>query len=134
MILSYKKLIIQKEKISFKKMKYCSNDFIFIPIQYNKQDILIQTPHCFVPFGFNQYSTVSKKKYLDLSFQENHSEFITNCFDVFYQKVIEQYSSKYQVESFLKENQYSKYMMRFKVDDDCLLFDQHKKKIESFEP
>ena len=71
MILSHKNLIIHKEKITFKKFKHCSNNFIFIPIQYDQQDIMIQTPHCFVPFGLNQYSTVSKKKYIDLSFQEN---------------------------------------------------------------
>ena len=59
MILSYKNILIDKEKITFKKHKYYSKNFIFIPIQYNKGDILIQTPHCFVPFGLNQYSTVT---------------------------------------------------------------------------
>ena len=94
---------------------------------------MIQTPHCFVPFGLNQYSTSQKKKYIDLSFQENHVDFIKNCFDVFYQRVVEKYSTKYNVETFLKENQYSKCMVRFKVEEGCLFFDQSKKKrIDSF--
>ena len=134
MILLHKNLVIQKDNIQFKKRKQSSNDFVFIPIQYNGEDVLIQTPHCFVPFGLNQYSTFSNKKYLDISFQESHSDFIKNCFDIFYQKVMDQYASKYQVESFLKENPYSKCTVRFKVDNDCLFFDQYKRKIDSFRP
>ena len=42
MILSHKNLMIHKEKITFKKLKHCSNNFIFIPIQYDQQDIMIQ--------------------------------------------------------------------------------------------
>ena len=134
MILSYKNLIIDKEKISFKKFKHYSNDFIFIPIQYNKRDILIQTPHCFIPFGLNQYSTVSNKKYLDASLQDNNKEFIHNCFKNIYQCVYDKYSSKFKVESFIKENQYSNCIIRFKVDEGCSFYDQNKQQIQSFQP
>ena len=134
MILPYKKLIINKENVSFKKFKHYSNDFIFIPIQYNQENILIQTPHCFVPFGLHKYSTVSKKKYLDLSLQDNNLDFIQNCFKNIYESVKDRYSSKYKVESFIKENQYSKCIIRFKVDEECIFFDQNKKKIDTFQP
>ena len=75
MILFYKDFHINKDKIKFKKSRQCSKDFTFIPMKYEQQDIIIQTPHCFVPFGLHQYSTVSKKKYLDfkklIGFNEN---------------------------------------------------------------
>ena len=133
MILQYKDLKINKDKVSFKKIKQFSNDFTFIPMLYENKDIIIQTPYCFVPFGLNQYSTVSTKKYLDVSFQEKNNHFIQECLSIFFEKVSDKYSSKYQVEPFLKENQYSKWM-RFKVDEDCLFFDQDKQKIETFTP
>ena len=75
MILQYKHLEINKDKISFKKSKQYSKDFTFIPIQYDNQDILIQTPHCFIPFGLNQYSTVSKKRQSSSTLKRIHLEY-----------------------------------------------------------
>ena len=109
MILSYKELKIKKENITFKKSKQYSKDFTFIPIQYDKKDILIQTPSCFIPFGLNQFSKISKKKYLDVTFQEKNSDFIHDCLSVFFEKVQGKYNTTdYYVEEFLKSNQYSK--------------------------
>ena len=71
MILFHKKYNVEIKKITFKKKRKFSNDFIYIPIQYDKKDLIIQTPLLFIPFGINKYSTTSTKKYLDLSFQNN---------------------------------------------------------------
>ena len=133
MIFFHKDIKFKKENVRFKKEKQYSSDFTFIPIQYNKEDILIQTPYCFVPFGINQFSKISNKKYLDVSFQENNKEFIKDCFQFFYDIVNDKYSDKYHVEPFLKKSQFSNLMMRFKVNEDCLFFDQNKKRINTFE-
>ena len=99
MILSYKELKIKKQTITFKKSKQYSKDFTFIPIQYDKKDILIQTPPCFIPFGLNQFTNISKKKYLDVTFQEKNKDFIQDCLSVFFERVQEKYSNtEYHVE------------------------------------
>ena len=123
MIYNYSELTIDKENIIFKKSREYSSDFTFIPIKYNNNDILIQTPHCFVPFGLNKFSNISSKKYIDLSFQSMNENFI-ELLNKFYNIINNKYKEKYQVEPFLKKSQYSQWM-RFKVDDDCLLFDQN---------
>ena len=130
MILKHDEFNIDYKNISFKKSRQCSNDFTFIPLQYNNQDILIQTPHCFIPFGLNKFSNISSKQYLDLSFQQKNKSFIY-IFENIYKIIKKKYKDKYQVENFLKSSQYSQWM-RFKVDEDCLFFDQNKKIIKSF--
>jgi len=131
MILKHTDINFQKDKFSFKKSRQFSSDFTFIPIQYDNKDILIQTPHCFIPFEASQFSKISKKKYLDLSFQEKNIDFIQSCFEGIFKIVSEKYSDNYQVEPFLKKSQYSQWM-RFKVEEDCLFFDQNKNPIQSF--
>jgi len=131
MILKHTDINFQKDQFSFKKSRQFSSDFTFIPIQYDNKDILIQTPHCFIPFGLNQFSKISKKKYLDISFQEKNTRFIQKCFEDVFKIVSEKYSDNYQVEPFLKKSQYSQWM-RFKVEEDSLFFDQNKNQIQSF--
>ena len=117
MILKHDEFNIDHKNISFKKSRQCSNDFTFIPLQYNNQDILIQTPHCFIPFGLNKFSNISSKQYLDLSFQQKNKSFI-HIFENIYKIIKKKYKDKYQVENFLKLSQYSQWM-RFKVEEDC---------------
>ena len=68
MILLHKNLDIHENKLSFKKIINLNNELSFIPIQYNTNDILIQTPNLLIPFKMNIYSEKSNKKYLNLSF------------------------------------------------------------------
>ena len=45
--------VIKKENINiYKKLDY-QNDFVFIPIKYQKDDIIIQTPKLFIPFNIS---------------------------------------------------------------------------------
>ena len=57
------------------------------------------------------------------------NEYFIELLNTFYNIVNNKYKEKYQVEPFLKQSQYSQWM-RFKVDDDCLFFDQNKQNIE----
>ena len=131
MFLFHKNLVIKENEISFKKSQNYSKDFTFIPMKYKGKEILIQTPYCFIPYNLKQYTSISKHKYLDISFQENNKEFINNLL-IFYDTTHSKFSKRYQIEPFLKESQYSKWM-RFKIDKDCLFFNQYKQKINSFD-
>lgn len=134
MILHYKDINIEENKISFKKKVHFSKDFSFIPIIYDNKDFIIQTPKLFSPFEVQQYPN-NNKKYLNLSFQDlkdKHTEqFIKNCLDILYKKTKEKYSNNYHIEKFIKENDYSKWM-RFKLPEYCKFYDQNKKLIETF--
>ena len=132
MILFHKKYNVEIKKITFKKKRKFSNDFIYIPIQYDKKDLIIQTPLLFIPFGINKYSTTSTKKYLDLSFQNNDTNFL-NFLTIIFNAVSDKYSNEYQVENFIRKSQYSQWM-RFKVEDHCIFFNQSKEKINHFKP
>tara|TARA_Y100000817_G_scaffold135461_1_gene106130 strand:+ start:397 stop:1236 length:840 start_codon:yes stop_codon:yes gene_type:complete len=134
MILHYKDITINEDNISFKKKIHLSKDFSFIPIQYNNNDFMIQTPKLYSPFTIKQYPN-NKKKYLNLSFQDlkDHStkNFIEKCLHIFYKKTEKNYSKNYHIEKFIKQNEYSKWM-RFKVPDYCQFYDQNKSIINDF--
>ena len=132
MILFHKNYSIQPDKLNFKKKRNYSNEFNFIPIKYDKKELLIQTPLLFIPFGINKYSTNSTKQYLDLSFQNNDKDFI-NFLTTIFNTVSEKYSNEYQVENFIKESQYSRWM-RYKINDHCHFYNQSKQRINSFDP
>ena len=68
MILHHKGLIIKEDLIKLKKGFKYSDSVSFTPIQYNKGDLLIQTPNMYVPFEVVEYKE-NNKKYIDLTFQ-----------------------------------------------------------------
>ena len=110
-----------------------SNDFSFIPIEYNHLDFLIQTPTLFSPFNINEYQ--NNKKYLILSFQDKKdistNNFIENCLHIFYRKAYDKYSKNYHIQEFVKKNKCSD-CMRFKVPDYCQFYDHNKNLINKF--
>ena len=69
MILNHKNFKYDKELLNVKRKQKFSQEFTFSAIKYNSQELLIQTPILFLPFGIQQYSVNDSKKYLDLSFQ-----------------------------------------------------------------
>ena len=128
MILNHKNFSLNKNKIKIKKKQKFSEDFTFIPINYDFRDLIIQTPILFIPFGKQKYSINDSKSYIDLSFQnmindKNIEIFFNNLRKLYL--TIKEYFNDYLVEDFLKKNKYS-YSMRFKIDDECLFFDQNK--------
>ena len=106
MILFHKKYKIDINNLVFKKKRTFSDKFTFIPIMYDKKDLIIQTPLLFIPFTIRKYSTNSSNQYLDLSFQnqENDDDFLTFLNQI-YKAVYKKYSNEYQVESFIKDSE-----------------------------
>ncbi len=124
---------IKKENINiYKKLDY-QNDFVFIPVKYQKDDIIIQTPKLFIPFNISS-SLYNEKKYIDLSFQnikyDKNVELLLDNLKIFYEKIKNNFD--YEVTPFLK-NFKNNILMRFKVLDNTLFFDQNKNKIQSIE-
>ncbi len=129
MILHYKDTEINIDLINLKKRINYSKDLTFIPIKYDSNNFIIQTPVMYVPFGISIYSG---NKYLDVSFQWNKVTdlFIHECLDVFYQKIVQLYG-EYNVDNYIRESQYSKWM-RLKVNDSTSFYNQEKEIIHDF--
>ena len=131
MILHHKGLSIDKGLIKFKKGFKYSDTISFIPIYYNKKEILIQSPNMYIPFDVIDYQG-NNKRYLDLSFQnlcdKETSDFFNNL-DIISKKVSDNYSD-FSINDFIKERGEYKWM-RFKLGDDTLFFNQNKEKLEN---
>ena len=56
MILHYKDTEINIDLINLKKRINYSKDLTFIPIKYDSNNFIIQTPVMYVPFGISIYS------------------------------------------------------------------------------
>ena len=131
MILFYKNLIINDTLIKRNKKLSYSKDFTFVPISYNSKPYILQTPPLFIPFGIQSYDENSKKYYVNVSLQ-NETKFINNCLLPFYNK-IKTLHKHYEVEDFIKENEYSTWM-RLKMEDDCIHFNEIKERIKTITP
>ena len=132
MILSHKGLQLKKEDLFFKKKINCSENFSYIPVQYKNKDLLLQTPDLFIPFCIKTFSDKCNKKYLDLSFQSDKNKetiHFINILQEIFEVVHKKYSNTYDIQSFIKESKLSKWM-RFKIQEDALIFNQNKEKIE----
>ena len=130
MILNHKDFKYDKKLLTIKKKQKYSQEFTFFPLKYDLKDFLIQIPVLFIPFGIQQYSVNDSKKYIDLSFQnlENDNNiqiFINNLKKIF--SSIKKKFNDYSVEHFLKKTKYS-FLLRLKLADTCLFFDQYKNK------
>ena len=130
--------MIYNQKLEYDKIKIHKkldhlNGFTFIPIKYDNNDILIQTPKLFIPFNISSYNN---KRYLDLSFQniknDTNIELMVNNLKLIYKKVNDSIK-KYYSKEFLKINNHHNLQMRFKVLDNTLFFDHNKNKINTIE-
>ena len=120
------------DKINIHKKQDHLNGYTYIPIKYDNEDIVIQTPKLFIPFNI---SVFNNKKYLDLSFQNIKNDKLIqqlkDNLDLIHEKinkVLKKYTIKYFMKKYCNNLQ-----MRFKVLDNTLFFDHNKNKIKSIE-
>ena len=120
------------DKINIKPKLNYLNEFTFIPIKYDNKDFVIQTPKLFIPFNIKEFND---KRYLDLSFQniknDKNVKLLYENLELIYKKVKE-ITKKYEIKDFLREFNES-FLMRFKVLENKLFFDQNKNKIDLLE-
>jgi len=116
---------INKENITFNKPLYYSNNYTFIKINYNKKDILIQTPNLYCKYGLN-----NRHYNIDVSFQnidnDNNVKLLKNNLELIY-KIIKKRFKKYNIIYFLKD----KIWMRLKFNNNLCIFNQTRQKIDT---
>jgi hypothetical protein len=115
------------EKITLKNKINISNDFTNYPIKYKNNNLIIQTPIVYLPFGINKYNN---KSYIDISFINIKNdpvmcEFkklivnIHNC-------IKKQVSKKIKFISSFKSTEYYPDRLRLSFYEDILVFNESK--------
>lgn len=121
--------IISKD-INIKKFLKYSDNYTLIPIKYNNDDFLIQTPKMYIPFG---EKTLYDKKYLDISFQNINNDknielFYENLLTI-HRKVIKIFYG-YNVDDLIKIYNGSD-LLRLKITKDILNYDHNRNVIDN---
>lgn len=120
MILLTKDINIKEISI-LNKYKY-SNEYIFVPIKYNKKDFVIQTPKLYNNYGVNNRF---KNKSIDLSFQNIENDDNIKDFLKVLNKIYKLVQKKYNTQHFIRNYNNTKYI-RLKINDKSLFFDNRK--------
>ena len=120
---------INFKDINIKKFLKYSDNYTLIPIKYNNNDLLIQTPKMYIPFG---EKTLYDKKYLDLSFQnimndKNIGLFYHNL-ETIHEKVIKLFH-EYNVDDLIKTYNDTD-LLRLKITRDILNYDHNQNIID----
>ena len=120
---------INSKDINIKKFLKYSDNYTLIPIKYNNNDLLIQTPKMYIPFG---EKTLYDKKYLDLSFQnimndKNIGLFYHNL-ETIHEKVIKLFH-EYNVDDLIKTYNDTD-LLRLKITRDILNYDHNQNIID----
>ena len=107
----------------------------FLPLLYDKKDIIFQTPKLYTQYGINDKYD---KNFIDLSFRNYINDDTINIFhknmDIIYSKVNSKYK-KFNTINYLKKNENDKDIyMRLKIQDNILIFDQNKNKLNHITP
>ena len=131
MILHHKHSLFEVQKLKCQTPMKSSEDFTFIPIHYQGNDLMVQTPPMFIPFGVQKYSEEDTKEYLNLSFQPNSQLFLDQYCQPLFQTLSKKYKSKFSCVPFVKESEYSQWM-RFRILENTQFYNTEKQKIEVF--
>ena len=120
---------INFKDINIKKFLKYSDNYTLIPIKYKNNDLLIQTPKMYIPFG---EKTLYDKKYLDLSFQnimndKNIGLFYHNL-ETIHGKVLKLFH-EYNVDDLIKTYNNTN-LLRLKITRDILNYDNNQNIID----
>jgi len=123
--------IINDKNINIKKKLKYSEKCTLIPIKYNNNDLIIQTPKMYIPFGEKFVYNNNKKKYIDISFQNINND---NNIQLFYDNLlliynkINNFYNGYNLDDIIKKYNKNE-LLRLKMSKDILIYDQNKKVI-----
>tara|TARA_Y100001958_G_C21247521_1_gene578963 strand:+ start:7664 stop:8353 length:690 start_codon:yes stop_codon:yes gene_type:complete len=108
-----------------KKLKY-TNNFSFVPIKYNKTDLVIQTPKLYTKYGFNnnRYNTI--QLYFKNIENDKSLEDLLKLFDDIYLKI----NNKYKGNNFMKDDNELKYF-NLRISDNSIFFDERRNRIKN---
>ena len=122
--------IVDKKKINIKINQFYSDGYTFVPLLYDKEEIIMQTPKLYTQYGINNKYD---KDFIDLSFRniinDKSIENFKHNLDVIYLKIANKYKNTYKAINYLKYGD-KDITMRLKVQDNLLIFDQKKNKLD----
>jgi len=120
---------IQSKDINIKKFLKYSDNYTLIPIKYKNNDLIIQTPKMYVPYG-EKY--LYSKKYIDISFQnidnDKNIELFYHNLEIIHKKVNNVFD-EYIVDDLIKTYNNNK-LLRLKINKDILIYDHNKNVID----
>ena len=120
---------INSKDINIKKFLKYSDNYTLIPIKYLNNDLLIQTPKMYIPFG---EKTLYDKKYLDLSFQnimnDKNIELFYHNLLIIHGKVLKLFH-EYNVDDLIKTYNNTN-LLRLKITRDILNYDHNQNIID----
>ena len=105
-----------------KKLKY-PNNFTFIPIKYNNNDLVIQTPKLYSKYGINNKY---EREFIDVSFLNKENDTSIKKFIDILDEIYLKINKKYKTNHFIKDNE--KYI-RFKLSSNTIIYDERKKEL-----
>tara|TARA_A100001015_G_scaffold29545_1_gene32825 strand:- start:201 stop:1025 length:825 start_codon:yes stop_codon:yes gene_type:complete len=123
--------IIDSKNINIKKKLKYSEHCTLIPIKYNNDDLIIQTPKMYIPFGEKYVYNNKNKKYVDISFlnieNDNNIKIFYNNLNTIFDKINNFY--KYDVDDIIKK--YNKNdLLRLKITKNILIYNQKRENID----
>ena len=123
--------IIDPKNINIKKKLKYSEYCTLIPIKYNNDDLIIQTPKMYIPFGEKFVYNNKNKKYVDISFlnieNDNNIKIFYNNLNIIFDKINNFY--KYDVDDIIKK--YNKNdLLRLKITKNILIYNQKRENID----
>ena len=82
---------IKSKDINIKKFLKYSDNYTLIPIKYKNNDLIIQTPKMYIPYGEKFVYNNNDKKYVDISFQnienDKNIELFYHNLDIIHSKI-----------------------------------------------
>ena len=119
---------LENKYFTFNKILKYQNNWSFIPLLYDNNDFIVQTPLLYNPFGIN-----IKYDFIDLSIRNIKNDKSLQNFYNNLKKIIKiinmKIESKYSIKDIFKKYKGDK-LLRIKTNNDFLIFDQNKKIID----
>ena len=117
-------------KISIKKRINISSSFTNFPIKYNENNLIIQTPIVYIPFGISSYNN---KKYIDISLVNSQSDqnmklLKKNILEI--ESLVKSKFKKHTFSSSYKKTSFYPDRLRLSFYDDMLIFNEKKEQID----
>ena len=127
--------IISKD-INIKKFLKYSDNYTLIPIKYKNNDLIIQTPKMYTPYGEKFVYNNNDKKYVDISFQnienDKNIELFYHNLDIIHSKINKVFDG-YNVDDLIKIYNKNE-LLRLKINKGILIYDHNRNIIDKIIP
>ena len=127
---------IQSKDINIKKFLKYSDNYTLIPIKYKNNDLIIQTPKMYIPYGEKFVYNNNDKKYVDISFQnienDKNIELFYHNLDIIHNKINKVFN-EYNIDDLIKIYNKNE-LLRLKINKGILIYDHNQNIIDKIIP